>query len=139
MPGADRRESEYGSERQGSWGDPSRNKGARRHHFPLSPPNINNTHLQEPARHQQSLPNLLAPNPLPAGFSGSTLPSHTCCSPGTTSTLPRRLLQTLSTPISPNPHILWDLSSSGGRGRSHFTSTPLHTLFKHAPPLLGTK
>lgn len=55
MPGADKRKSDlliskHDPERQGSWGDPARNKEASRCYFLLSLPGINNRHLQEPVQ-----------------------------------------------------------------------------------------
>ena len=65
---------EHSQERQGSWGDPSKNEGAG---------SINNGHLWEPAWYPHSLPNLVALNPPthPIHFGRSTFPSHTHLSP----------------------------------------------------------
>lgn len=114
--------SEHCLGRQGSWGDPSRYKGAGRWHSPPLLPNINNSHLWKPALCGHMLLNLLTlKQTCHMCFGRSALPSHAPLSPGVpppedhpANTTPCDLL------------VLQDCSSSSGR--YCFTSRPLYTL-----------
>lgn len=127
MQGTDRREtalfiSVYSPERQGSWGSPSRSKGASRYHFPPFIPSINNGHLWEPVQHQHSLPSPYTHT----YFSISTLLSHAHLSTGTAGPSPEDQLKPCQHHITWPLSILQDLSSSRSGGRSHFASRPLY-------------
>ena len=79
--------------RQCSWRDATGNKGTGGTISLSWPSTYEQGHLGEPAQHQNSLPDLLTPSPVPLCSVGNALPSHACLGPSMVDSLPQKTSQ----------------------------------------------